>query len=648
MSLATVTAVAIAAQPAHPAPSTADVVALTVDGRHSCALHADGAVSCWGANDHGQLGDGTTNRSAVPVRVVGVDDAIGIAASGDRTCARRRDDTAVCWGELASHQETTRPTAMSPTGVVQISGSCMRTARDTTCLDQNSHPVAVPGVTDAIDVAANGKIGCVAHATGAVSCWFSPSDVRPIAGVHGAVQVAVAGEFACARTSDGAVTCWDWSIPEPGEHRVGTPPSGQLPVKPARVAGVVARSIVGGGDQLCAITAIGVHCWWPEPLLTRPWINRIGKVTALAIGYRGGHSCAARSHRDVICWGEGLDGQLGNGWTKERSAPTKVAGITDAVEIAVSFPDSDGSMWSCARRRGGTVTCWGESVTCWGTTPPDDSCGGHAAPRPFAKLSHVTRLVRGSHVGWIDDRHRRWSAEYAGSRMYELPPVIDADGDCALGKDGRVLCSDEHEPADISRREVDGTAIAGITDAVHIAVTHHRACLRRRSGQVACFAARGPVIDVAEVPDAIDLSAGKDAVCAVRADHTVWCWGLSATWLLRGVAAGTQGERKPTQIAGLADVAAISLGVDHACARKTDGTLWCWGDNQLGQLGDGTTTSRAQPVKVPLAGVAQVAAGHEHTCALLHDGTVACWGNASDGSVGSYILVDSDQTTVTW
>jgi hypothetical protein len=271
-------------------------------------------------------------------------------------------------------------------------------------------------------------------------------------------------------------------------------------------------------------------------------------------------------------------------------------------------------------------------------------------PRQLGKFSHVTRLVRGDHVGVVDDKHRWWSAEYEGPIKYELPPVVDAAGDCALAKDGRVLCISDHEPViDISKREGDGTAIAGGTDAVQIAVNHFHACVRRRGGQVACFAPRGPVVDIREIPDAIDLSAGEFAVCAVRADHTVWCWGRSGSWILRGGPAGTPGDSGPTQIAGLTDVAAISLGTDHACVRKTDSTVWCWGADQLGQLGDGTTSSRVQPVKVPgLAGVIQVSAGNEHTCALLRDGTVACWGQARSGAIGSYLLDDSDPTTVTW
>jgi len=81
----------------------------------------------------------------------------------------------------------------------------------------------------------------------------------------------------------------------------------------------------------------------------------------------------------------------------------------------------------------------------------------------------------------------------------------------------------------------------------------------------------------------------------------------------------------------------LALGVSHTCAVMLDATVRCWGWNQHGELGDGTTVSRSKPAPVPgLANVRGAAGGYFHTCAALLDGTVQCWGN--DGSGQSHLV----------
>ena len=79
----------------------------------------------------------------------------------------------------------------------------------------------------------------------------------------------------------------------------------------------------------------------------------------------------------------------------------------------------------------------------------------------------------------------------------------------------------------------------------------------------------------------------------------------------------------------------ITAGVYHTCALQQDGTVKCWGRNDHGQLGDGTTTERKTPTTVPgLSGVAAIAVGELHTCALMQGGTVKCWGLNASGQLG--------------
>jgi len=123
----------------------------------------------------------------------------------------------------------------------------------------------------------------------------------------------------------------------------------------------------------------------------------------------------------------------------------------------------------------------------------------------------------------------------------------------------------------------------------------------------------------------LQVSAGQFHTCAVEHDATVWCWGWNDTGQLGD---GTTAQRtEPVLVTPMAEATQVAAGYDHTCALKTDGSVWCWGSNGIGQLGDATTQSRTSPVQVTsLNRVTQIAAGQEQTCAVKADGTVWCWG----------------------
>jgi alpha-tubulin suppressor-like RCC1 family protein len=114
-------------------------------------------------------------------------------------------------------------------------------------------------------------------------------------------------------------------------------------------------------------------------------------------------------------------------------------------------------------------------------------------------------------------------------------------------------------------------------------------------------------------------------------DSTVWAWGLNSDGQLGD---NTVTQRKtPIQVTSLSGVVAVAAGAKHSLALKSDGSLWAWGDNVNGQVGNGTTTDQKLPVQV-LTGVSVVAAGDYHTIALKLDGTVWTWGLNGNGQLG--------------
>jgi alpha-tubulin suppressor-like RCC1 family protein len=131
---------------------------------------------------------------------------------------------------------------------------------------------------------------------------------------------------------------------------------------------------------------------------------------------------------------------------------------------------------------------------------------------------------------------------------------------------------------------------------------------------------------------AVSITAGYNHSLAVGSDGTVWAWGSNSSGQLGD---GTTSDRSTAvQVKGLTDVKSLAAGADWSMALKNDGTVWTWGGNDFGQLGDGTHTDRHTPVQVSgLTGVSKVAAGIRHALALK-DGAVYAWGFNDSGQLG--------------
>jgi alpha-tubulin suppressor-like RCC1 family protein len=159
---------------------------------------------------------------------------------------------------------------------------------------------------------------------------------------------------------------------------------------------------------------------------------------------------------------------------------------------------------------------------------------------------------------------------------------------------------------------------------------------RNEHGQVG-LAATGAVVRPVQVPGLTgvrSIAAGKFHSLALKQDGTVWTWGRNENGEL-GLGSASHRVYTPTQVPGLTGVAEIVGGYEFSVVLKQDGTVWVWGRNEFGQLGDGTTTSRLSPVQVPgLSDVSSLFVGWAHVIVLKRDGTMWLWGNNADGQFG--------------
>jgi len=313
-------------------------------GNHSCALLADGRVQCWGENRSGQLGDGTTSsKSAVPVPVGGLTNAMAVTSGGLHSCAVLADGRVQCWGENRSGQ-----------------------LGDGTTSSKSAVPVPVRGLTNAVAVASGWDHTCALLAEGRVQCWGANgagqlgngTTVRSavpvtVSGITNAMAVAGGLGYTCAVLADGRVQCW-------GTVPLGNGTTSKSAV-PVTVSGITNAVAVAGGSHTCAVLADGrVQCWGfggkgnlgnGTTTDSGVPVTVSGLTSAVAVAASGcGYSCAVLADGRVQCWGHN-HGE--NGTKAFSSVPMTISGITNAVAIATGDGDT------CAALADGRVQCWG-------------------------------------------------------------------------------------------------------------------------------------------------------------------------------------------------------------------------------------------------------------------------------------------------
>lgn len=553
---------------------------------HTCGVATSGDAYCWGTNDSGQLGDGTTTRRTVPTRVPAPSGVAfsEIVTGSNHTCALTTVGVAACWGQNYSGQlgDGTPSSSMFPIAVAVSSG--MRFAR----------------------IAAGGNTTCGIASTGAAYCWGSNSSGQlgdgstvnrslPVA-VSPAKdllvdEIAVGATHACAITTTGVTVCW-------GDNSMGQLGDGIVLARnaPAFVVGQASAPIV--------VT--------PSPTATP--ITGVGAVPFAELATGSSHSCGRTTSGGVVCWGSNWSGQLGDGTTVSRSSPAPV-GLPTGTSVTSMRA---GGGHTCALTSSGYVSCWGSS---YANSPVAITIPNGAAAKVIATgANHACAISMETTYCWgSNDAGQLGNGSASNSYVTPFVPVAIgsspamvtlAGGNshtCGLTAQGSAYCWGSNTYGQLG----DGSTT-------------------QRASPV-------PVLMPAGVAFSA-VSSGRYHTCALATSGEGYCWGQNSGQLGDGTYTTRLVPVRVLLPHGVV-LSSIGAGSSHTCAVATSGLAYCWGQNSSGQLADGTTVSQTAPQVVPAAPGFRFAAiassmGSSHTCALSDVGSAYCWGNDESGQLG--------------
>lgn len=390
--------------------ASGDAGSLSGGDNFTCAVTSAGTVSCWGANNNGQLGDGTTTAQTTPQPVPGLTGIAEVGAGWNHACALSTTGGVWCWGLNGAGQvgigstvtPQTTPVAVTglTSGVQAISVGSFHTCAltdgggvkcwgdnpsgalgDGTTTDRST-PVDVVGLDSGVAaIAAGDALTCAVLDTGALQCWgnnaaggvgdgtttnrSTPTDVVGLG--SGVASVSAAGTHpfgsrACAVTTGGAATCWGAN--NQGQLGDGTTTQRTSPVDVAGLSSGVA-TITLGSSQTCALTTSGgAKCWGQfavgvgdnEVHLTPQDVVGLGSGVA-EVNAGGFHSCARKDSGAVLCWGGNNAGQLGLGFLAGGNglAPRDVSGSFHRPECPTIIPEEDTTFTSTDGYAAGSV-----------------------------------------------------------------------------------------------------------------------------------------------------------------------------------------------------------------------------------------------------------------------------------------------------
>ncbi|WP_395739382.1 choice-of-anchor D domain-containing protein [Prosthecobacter sp.] len=645
------------------------VTSVSAGNNHTVALCSDGTVAAWGSNSNGQLGNNGTTQSSVPVVVTTGGALAGktvtaVSAGGFHTLALCSDGTVAAWGYNLYGQLGNNSTTQSSVPVTVNTGGALAGKSIVAVFAAYYHSVALcsDGTVFTWGYNGNGQLGNNSTTNSSVPVAVTTSGV--LAGKT--VSALAVGQYHnLALCSDGTLTSWGYNFY--GQLGNNSTTNSLVPVAvttSGALAGKTVTKVSAGFSHSLALCSDGRLVSWgynnngqlgnnslvqstvPVAVITTGVLA--GKtVTRMAGGFA--HTLALCSDGTFAAWGNNSNGQLGSNSSATSLVPVDVsgAGVLAGKSIAVL---SAGSIHSVALCSDGTVASWGSNFN-----GQLGSGGGTSFPVPMPVTITGTPLSGKTLIS-----HAAGGAHSLGLCS---DGTLAAWGSNSNGQLGNNSASDSSTPVAVSSSGV----LAGRTVVAVAAGTSHSLALCS-DGTVAAWGynsngqlGNNSTTD-SRVPVAVSTSgvlAGKTVVAvaagsshslALCSDGTVAAWGANSNGQLGNNSTSQSTVPVAVSTAGVLSgktVVVLTAGSGHALALCSDGTLYSWGYNGFGQLGNNSTSSSSVPVAVISSGilsgktVLSVKAGTYHNLALCSDGTIASWGYGGNGQLGNGTTTNS-------
>jgi alpha-tubulin suppressor-like RCC1 family protein len=397
----------------------------------------------------------------------------------------------------------------------------------------------------------------------------------------------------------------------------------------------------GDGD----IWVATVNWWTGEIRATHPgqtrihvgrdWADTFVVVTTLpgpevawrSVSTAQGHTCGVSTVGKAYCWGHNGAGQLGFGRTTGYGEVIPVG-----VAGGIAFKEIDGGNWfTCGLSTGGQAWCWGDGY--FGQRGDGQEGYTDGVPRPQAVLGgHTFRTLSAGfeHACGLDVDGKAWCW---GNNTYGQ-----------LGNDERVVVMGEPVPVEV---------VGGLTFR-QISAGRDATCAITPQNELYCWGDNeiGQFGDGAGAPGLMiprptrggvghlwmDVALGDSHVCGLTVKGEAYCWGTDEFGEL-GTGFAEESTDEPARVVSDERFVDIGVGTYHSCAIADDGTAWCWGFDRWGQLGRGEKESIApHPVPEPVIGgvrfAGSIQGGYRHTCAIGADDKAYCWGTDFHGEGG--------------